>query len=202
MPAVPTCSVCNKEKDADTEIMRCSRCHDRLYCGKACQVSDWKTHKLDCKVKPTPQWYDKHRKCQDGSFHEGKLELITWPCELEETGWGHCTPEESDDLRKKLEVEYGGDEVKFFAYWPQGFRWTCCGTDAGMDWGCDHHGTGSRPCTCDFCRMGKPLPDSIYKEKTASRIGLNLRRGPDSRSFNRGIAATAAAGRAMMGLQM
>jgi hypothetical protein len=121
--------------------------------GKACQAADWKTHKRVCGVKAQKTWYDKHRKCRDGSIHEGKLELITWPCEQEETGWGHCITEESDDLRRKLEVEYGGDEAKFFGYWPQGFRWTCCGTDAGMDWGCDHHGTGSRPCTCDFCRL-------------------------------------------------
>lgn len=27
------------------------------------------------------------------------------------------------------------------------------GTDAGMDYGCDHHGTGSTACTCDYCRQ-------------------------------------------------
>ena len=65
----------------------------------------------------------------------------------------NCIANESDDLRLQFENEYGGDEAKFYKYWPQGFRWTCCGTDAGMAYGCDHHGTGSRPCTCDFCRF-------------------------------------------------
>ena len=124
----------------------------RVACpGRSCQAADWQTHKRFC-TENTSVWYEKRRKCRDGSFHEGKLELITWPCKKEETGWGHCFAVESDDLRRKFAVEYGGDEAKLFKYWPQGFRWTCCGTDAGMNWGCDHHGTGSKPCTCDYCR--------------------------------------------------
>ena len=53
-----------------------------------------------------------------------------------------------------------------------------------------------------FCRMGKPLPESIYKEKTASRMGLNLPRGPDPRSFNPALAITAATGRTFLGMEM
>ena len=118
--------------------------------GSECQLADWPAHKRTCGKASV--WYDKHRKCRDGNLHEGKLELITWDNEKEGTGWGNCFKEESDDLRRKFEVEFGGDESKLFEYWPQGFRWTCCGMDGSMDYGCDHHGTGSKPCTCDFCR--------------------------------------------------
>jgi hypothetical protein len=53
-------------------------------------------------------------------------------CPSEGTGWGHCIEEEADDLKKKFETEFGGSLEKFHQYWPQGFRWTCCGTDAGI----------------------------------------------------------------------
>ena len=52
------------------------------------------------------------------------------------------------------------------------------------------------------CRMGKSLPDEIYEEKTTSRMGLNLPRGPDPRSFNSLLAITAATGRSMFGMDM
>ncbi|KAJ7217714.1 hypothetical protein GGX14DRAFT_597525 [Mycena pura] len=175
--STPSCSVCG----ASGQISRCSGCKGRYYCGTACQRGDWNTHKRACAA--APKWYDKHRKCQDGRNHEGRLELITWDCPEEELGWGACFADESDDLKKKFETEFGSDEEKFFEHWPQGFRWTCCGTDGGMDYGCDHHGSGSRSCTCDYCRMGEPLPDDVFNEKTAARHGLNLRRGPDVRSF-------------------
>jgi hypothetical protein len=116
-------------------------------------------------------WYDKFRKCRsvtrpppvqspftdahslsDGNFHEGHLELITWPCPKEGTGWGNCFTEEEADYKRKFEVEFRGDLEKFYGYWPQGFRWTCCGMEGNMDYGCDHHGAGKAPCTCDFCR--------------------------------------------------
>ncbi|KJA21915.1 hypothetical protein HYPSUDRAFT_675475 [Hypholoma sublateritium FD-334 SS-4] len=160
----------------------------------------WWSYLRACR-SPT-EWYSKRRICRDGSLHEGKLELITWVSEEEGTGWGHVLIEESDDMRKKFEEEFGRDEAKLHKHWPQAFRWTCCGTDAGMNWGCDHHGTGSKACTCDFCKMGKPLPDSIYNELCASRHGLTLRRGPDPRSFNGAGAAMALAGRSMLGLEM
>lgn len=51
-------------------------------------------------------------------------------------------------------------------------------------------------------RMGSPLPERIYGEQSASRMGLNLRRGPDRRSFNAGLAAMSATMRTMMGLEM
>lgn len=102
-------------------------------------------------------WYDKHRRCRDGNKHEGRLELITWSCPLEETGWGHVVENEAANLKRKFEVQHGGNEERFYKYWPQGFRWTCCGTDAGMDYGCDHHGSGTQPCTCDFCRSVKEV---------------------------------------------
>ncbi|KAF9475465.1 hypothetical protein BDN70DRAFT_840879 [Pholiota conissans] len=207
------CSVCNKTQSQETDIKRCGRCRDRFYCGRDCQVSDWPTHKRTCgAVAPrstnaprTPMWYDKYRKCRDGSFHEGDLELITWSCVESESGiemgWGNCDIEESADLKEKFENEYKGDQQKLFRYWPRAFRWTCCGMDAELRC-CDHHGSGSKPCTCDFCRMGKPLPDSIYNEKNSSRLGLKLRRGPDPRSFKPSRARKAEAMRSLFGLQM
>ena len=67
-------------------------------------------------------------------------------------GWGACVQEEAEDLKAKFEGEMGGDEKRLYEYWPQAFRWTCCGTSADMKWGCDHHGGGKKPCTCDFCQ--------------------------------------------------
>ncbi|PPQ70359.1 hypothetical protein CVT26_013793 [Gymnopilus dilepis] len=184
MPRRLSCCVCRRMPIDNVDIKKCARCHSRLYCGRECQETDWPRHKTSCGISRF--WYDKHRKCEDGSRHEGKLELITWSNEEEGTGWGHCTVEEADDLRRSFETEYKGDEAKFFKYWPQGFRWTCCGTDGDMTFGCDHHGTGSKPCTCDYCKSGRSLPASIYFEKTASRQGLKLSRGPDLRSSGLG----------------
>ncbi|KAF7376440.1 hypothetical protein MSAN_00059600 [Mycena sanguinolenta] len=158
--ASPACSVCAK---SGGEMHQCSGCKAKYYCGRECQTADWKAHKKACAA--APKWYDKHRLCQDGTTHEGRLELITWNCPEKGLGWGACFADESDDLKTKFKLKFGGDEAKFFDYWPQGFRWTCCGTDAGMSYGCDHHGSGSRPCTCDFCKMGKPLPNGIFNEK-------------------------------------
>ncbi|KAF8967232.1 hypothetical protein BDZ97DRAFT_1656541, partial [Flammula alnicola] len=171
----------------------CSRCRGRFYCGRDCQAADWKTHKLSC----GRQVYDKHRKCRDGNLHEGNLELITWPSAKEETGWGHCFTDESDSLREKFENEFGGTR-KNYTTTSASVRWTCCGRMLdGL--GMYHHGTGSKPCSCDFCKMGKPLPDSIYREQSASRHGLVLRRGPDPRSFNRASAIGVATGRTSLG---
>ena len=89
----------------------------------------------------------------------GQLELITWEWTDREygqrTGWGNVIVEEAEEHKRMFEVECRGKKrlkSLFFKKWPQAFRWTCCGTDAGMNYGCDHHGSGSRPCTCDFCQ--------------------------------------------------
>ena len=73
-------------------------------------------------------------------------------CEEEGIGFGAVFLEECDDLKKSFETEFKGDLGKFYQYRPQAFRWACCGMSGDMDYGCDHHGTGSKPCTCDFCR--------------------------------------------------
>ncbi|KAG7001403.1 hypothetical protein G7Y79_00032g067560 [Physcia stellaris] len=171
-----------------------------------CQRADWRAHKSTCH---TPQvWYDAHRRCEDGANHEGRLELITWPSlaadtgDEEDLGWGACFAEESEDLKHKFETEYEGDEEKWYHYWPQGFRWTCCGTAGDQMFGCDHHGSGSRACTCDFCHMGKPLPDDIYSKtvRSPSAKGLKLLKGPDPRSFNPAKAGVAAMARGIIGM--
>ncbi|KAL0960541.1 hypothetical protein HGRIS_005579 [Hohenbuehelia grisea] len=125
---------------------------------------------------------------------------MTWGDPKEGTGWACVFLEEVDDLKRTFNEEYDGDEAKFFEYWPQGFRWTCCGMTGDMSYGCDHHGRGKKPCTCDFCKMGKPLPDRIYFEQCASRKGLDLARGPDPRSSNFILGTIAEIGRAITGL--
>ena len=159
------CVVCN----STGPLKRCARCHITPYCTTTCQKSDWKSHKPHCNpttMGSSPKWYDKHRLCQDEFKHEGRLELITWSVPAtsqrsdgddwcEDMGWGNCVAgEDSDSLKRKFETEFSGSEEKLYEYWPQGFRWTCCGIDGDQEWGCDHHGTGSESCTCDFCRVG------------------------------------------------
>ncbi|KDQ17582.1 hypothetical protein BOTBODRAFT_29757 [Botryobasidium botryosum FD-172 SS1] len=192
------CAICGKtsRETRPLKLKRCSGCRTRIYCDIDCQRVDWPSHKVTCKKK----WHDKHRKCDDQSLHEGRLELITWTLPGLDVGWANVYLNEVDDLKHKFEVEFGGDEEKFFEYWPQGFRWTCCGLDGAITYGCDHHGTGKKPCTCDFCRMGQPLPDSIYKEVDPARHGLELPRGPDPRSFHAGHAALASQMRPLFGL--
>ncbi|KAH8586022.1 hypothetical protein B0O99DRAFT_695870 [Bisporella sp. PMI_857] len=149
------------------------------------------------------------RRCDDGSLHEGKLELVTWdtpenPDEdySEAMGWGAVVKSEAEEFKQKFESELGADEKKLYKEWPQAFRWTCCGTGADMKYGCDHHGTGSRPCTCDFCKMGKPLTEKIYNNrlKSVHGKGLDLPRGPDPRSFNSRTAETNAMARDLLGM--
>lgn len=67
-------------------------------------------------------------------------------------GWGNVVIEEVEEHKRKFEVECRGRKSLFFKKWPQAFRWTCCGTSGLINFGCDHHGTGSKPCTCDFCQ--------------------------------------------------
>ena len=54
----------------------------------------------------------------------------------------------------------------------------------------------------DLCRMGRPLPDSIYHKTDIFRMGLSLPRGPDPRSYNSDLATLAETGRSMLGLKM
>lgn len=101
------------------------------------------------------QWNDRYRRCKDGNSHEGKLELITWTSTAhgERMGWGNCLASESDQLKERFEKEFNSNEEKLYEDWPQGFRWTCCGTEGDQRFGCDHHGSGSAPCSCDFCKV-------------------------------------------------
>lgn len=67
-------------------------------------------------------------------------------------GWGNSLIEDAPEVRRRSEVDCKGKKSLFFKQKPRAFRWTCCGTHAGMNFGCDHHGGGSKPCTCDFCQ--------------------------------------------------
>ncbi|EIN13012.1 hypothetical protein PUNSTDRAFT_82541 [Punctularia strigosozonata HHB-11173 SS5] len=158
------CFNCRKES-MTKDLKRCARCRGALYCNADCQKNDWSNHKELC--GESSSWMDKYRGCRDGSLHEGKLELMTWeyiePTTKERMGWGNVVIEGAEYMKKVLREECNGKLSRLFKKRPEAFRWTCCGTDAGMNFGCDHHGTGSRPCTCDFCRMGKALPNKMSK---------------------------------------
>lgn len=166
-----------------TELARC----------RDCQAAHWKAHKKRC-IQGKPRhpilaWQDRFRKCDDGNRHFGTLDLITWDgidpdCEDMELGWGGVVREEAAEHKEKFEKEYGSDKGKFCEYWPGAFRWTCCGMRAIEGWaGCDHHGhpDAPSPCTCDFCKAGRPLSDRIHNKRVRSQAaqGLALRRGPD-----------------------
>lgn len=62
-------------------------------------------------------------------MHHDELELITWDgtADGEDMGWGNVIRSEAGDLKKKYEDDFGRDDVKLHEYWPQAFRWTCCG---------------------------------------------------------------------------
>jgi len=81
-------------------------------------------HETEC-VKPGI-WFDKHRKCGDGTVHEGKLELITWSGEREgyTLVWGASFKEECEDLRNMFKEKFRGNMQRFYAIRP----WT---TSAG-----------------------------------------------------------------------
>ena len=167
MPNLLRCKTCGKDQtNPGVKLRKCSKCRGSAYCSKRqspihsihylptrcfegvdCQRKDWSTHKKLC-----GDWYDKYRRCRDGAKHEGQLELITWVCEEEDVGFGACYLEECDDLKEAFETRFEGDLEKFYKYRPHAFRWTCCGMVGDMNYGCDHHGTGSKPCSCDFCR--------------------------------------------------
>ncbi|KAI1394768.1 hypothetical protein F4819DRAFT_501571 [Hypoxylon fuscum] len=187
------CDVCGKGRDDGVIIQICGRCKSRSFCGTACQRRDWPSHKEDCRSKAAEAeaangkaWYDRNRKCEDGTSHFGQLELITWSgfqSEIsEELGWGNCVASESAELKRKYEEQFKSDDTRMYRYWPQGFRWTCCGLAGDQ-------------------RAG-PLPDSIYRKDKIERRGLTLSRGPDKRSFNPGKGQIADAARAFLGMPM
>ena len=142
----------------------------------------------DMPARPPPYaveagWWDAHRRAEDGSVHFGRLELMTWRCMDEdcgeELGFGGFVASEEEETRRRFEQKYGGDEARYFAYRPSGFRWTCCGVPADIgNYGCDHHGDprATRPCSCDFCRAGRPLSDRIWRKKLASQAARGLER--------------------------
>ena len=41
---------CTHCKKSESEMQRCSKCHNAYYCSLQCQKADWKEHKLECGV--------------------------------------------------------------------------------------------------------------------------------------------------------
>ncbi|KAK0236398.1 hypothetical protein EDD85DRAFT_840489 [Armillaria nabsnona] len=56
------CAVCNKNESDAPNIKQCSSCKARMYCSRECQLSDWPTHKSEC--KKGAKWYDRYRLSQ------------------------------------------------------------------------------------------------------------------------------------------
>ncbi|KZV82941.1 hypothetical protein EXIGLDRAFT_843339 [Exidia glandulosa HHB12029] len=207
------CSQCKKWSRDPANLKRCSRCKASLYCDAACQKKHWSTHKVFCLPAPG-HWSEKYRECQDGSMHQGRLELITWEGvvtdydgEVTRTGWASAELEDVDELKQIFETHFHSDEEQFYLYRRFAFRWNCCGVKGNRVAGCDHHSARFPvPCTCDFCVMGRPVPDDLEAENAAehsvARHGLTIPRTPDPRSFNRAMAAFTAASRTTMGLGM
>jgi len=121
-------------------------------------------------------------------------------------GWGATFKEEEHLLKEKFEKELKGKKYKLLKYRFAAFRWTCCGMNDESLCGCDHHGhpDASQPCKCDFCKMGKPLPDKLIEKRNNSQAaqGLNLQNGPDPRSYDPAQAAISEMMRTLMGLDM
>lgn len=58
-------------------------------------------------------------KLRDGSFHNGQLELVTWPSRSGRKGWGGVVVEESEEMRNKYLTEFRSDDQKVRPV----FRW-------------------------------------------------------------------------------
>ncbi|KAG1674133.1 hypothetical protein FOA52_015764 [Chlamydomonas sp. UWO 241] len=199
----PSCA--KSEHDVGVALKKCQKCkkynnpEPAIYCSTACQTAHWPAHKGQCNVAAAPEladgdWSAPWRKCQDGSYHHGTLELITWDCDepqsdgsIVKMGWGGTDIDESEELKAQFEGELDGSKKKLLKHFDSAFRWTCCGLNAGSIWGCDHHGdpNARQACKCDYCKVGRPLPDDVWERKLKSQAaqGLpNLRRGPDQRT--------------------
>ncbi len=185
-PPETLCATCR----AGGKLRRCAGCKAIRYCSSECQKIAWPAHKPQCRAQAAknqaeqaeqPPWWDAHRKTQDGSVHFGKLELMTWRrCtdgDGDELGFGGFVASEEEETRKSFNETYGGDEARYFAHRPEGFRWTCCGVPFDIGgYGCDHHGDprAPGPCRCDFCLAGRPLDDEIWRQKLASQAARGL----------------------------
>lgn len=202
------CVVCNATEGEDGgALLKCSRCKCASYCCRDHQKADWKFHKTWCYAVETnspPNWWEKECKCRKcgktharkrscyfkncptpPENHYGVPELIIWPGNDDgiPTGWGNIQKDKSAALKKRFEEELGCDEEKLAKIRPQAFRWTCCGMTLDVPYQCDHHGSGPRPCTCDFCSGGMAIPHSMRKKKVGN-YGLKVSWGPDPRSYD------------------
>jgi hypothetical protein len=76
------------------------------------------------KIPSPKKWYDAPsiRRCEDGTLHEGKAELITWSYTPgsdadfgdEATGFGAVILEEAEEFKSHFEVRVEVDEYKIF----------------------------------------------------------------------------------------
>jgi hypothetical protein len=111
--AVRSCTVCDKQN-----ATFCSRCKCILYCSKACQKSDWSTHKLLCisfsafadSQRPTAD----HYRAVLFDPNQAKPEFVWILCKWrqdDDDEFGYQTPEidtiiGSDTLTKHIPIQY------------------------------------------------------------------------------------------------
>jgi hypothetical protein len=112
-PAVRSCTVCDKQS-----ATFCSRCKCSFYCSKACQKSDWSTHKLLC--TSFSAFADSERPTKDHyrtvlfDPNKAKLEFVWLICKWhqdDDDEFGYQMPETdtiigSDTLTKHIPIQY------------------------------------------------------------------------------------------------
>ena len=120
---------CEARGCSETQGLKlCSGCRGAKYCSSVCQSVAWKDHhKVVC--KENREFWLRNIKCAycnsehppktccgskrvPPEQHFGRLELVSWG--HKDCGWGGCSLDESEDLRRDFYVKCGGSYVKLF----------------------------------------------------------------------------------------
>lgn len=67
---------CDKVETHPKQFMLCSRCNWSAYCGRDCQVSDWKIHKKNCKELATKVQEEKTQNKTKASLQVGESQRV------------------------------------------------------------------------------------------------------------------------------
>lgn len=76
----PNINLCNYCKSEVKNVLKCSKCLVAVYCGKECQVKDWKIHKKTCiksEATPIPVKQDELQKCAYCRLKSSSLKKCT-----------------------------------------------------------------------------------------------------------------------------
>ena len=114
---------CNKVEKQPKQFMTCSRCKWSAYCGRECQVSDWKRHKKECKDVAIKAQEEKTQNKTKSSLQVGEsqrvLEIIrafhhfavTMSKEMEETETEVAQIVEGMVKPKLIHAEFGSVQL-------------------------------------------------------------------------------------------